>query len=130
MTTKRYFTLLGSSIALIGWLGVLGVLTPFYAINRNEHWGHLLLGLLALAVVFAPGLNHLFAPYHKPALITVGVGATMLGLFGFLASLAGMPAPHLYGLVSLSNWIDNALHLTVGVSALWVGLSSPAQRRA
>lgn len=129
MTTKRYFTLLGSSIALIGLLGVLGVLTPVYAINSPEHWGHLALGLLALALVFAPGLNHLFAPYHKSALIAVGVVASVLGLFGFLVILAGMPAPNLYGLVGLNNWIDNALHLIVGVSALWVGLRSSAQRQ-
>lgn len=130
MTTKRYFILLGSSIALIGLLGVLGILKPVYVINNNEHWGHLGLGLLALAVVFAPGLNRAVAPYHQPALIVIGALALLIGLFGFLVLLAEMPAPNVYGMLSLNNWLDNALHLSVGGSALWVALHSPAQQRA
>src|SRR5947209_3276881 len=110
MTTKRYLTLLGLGVTLLGLLGVFGVLneqtTPFYVLDMSEHRAHLVLGLVALAVVFVPGLNTWLAPYHKPVLIVIGALALLLGLFGFLVILAGMPLPNMSGLPNFKNWID------------------------
>jgi len=134
MTTKRYLIILGVGVTLLGLLGVFGVLnqqnTPFYVLDSGEHQAHLVLGLVALAVVFVPGLNTWLAPYHKPVLIVIGALALLLGVFGFLVILAGMPVPNLAGLPNFKNWIDSLLHVVIGGSALWVALKTPARQRA
>lgn len=91
--------------------------TPAFWLDAGENWTHLLLGVVALAAVYLPGLNTSLAAYYKQIVVLVGIIALFFGLYGFL--VAGSPVPNTFGVANLENPLDNLLHLVVGVWALW-----------
>lgn len=98
-------------LAVLGFLSpnVLGVNTTF---TPAENWAHLVLGLVALAVVYwssenAPWLTKLY-----------GIVALLVGVVGFF--VVSSPQPNFLG-ANLDNPIDNVLHLVVGAWGLWAG---------
>lgn len=120
MNPKQFLTIGGAVLVLLSVVGFLGVFslqsTPFFWLDNGENVAHLVLGVVALGVVFVPGLNDALAPYYKPLVILVGIVALFFGVYGFV--VAGAPAPNTFGLANLENPSDNLLHLIVGAWAL------------
>jgi len=120
MNPKQFLTIGGAILVLLGIVGVAGVFnqttTPWFWLDTGENVAHLVLGAVALAAVFIPGLNTTLAPYYKPLVILVGIIALFFGVYGFF--VANATAPNTFGLTNLESPADNLLHLIVGVWAL------------
>ncbi len=127
MNPKQFLTVGGVVLVVLAVIGFLGVLTqsstPVFWLDTGENVAHLVLGVVALAAVFVPGLNSALAPFYKALVVAVGVVALFFGLYGFV--VAGAPAPNTFGLANLENPADNVLHLLVGVWALYAALVGP-----
>lgn len=121
MNPKQFLTIGGAVLVLLSLIGFTGVLnqqaTPFFFLTAGENVAHLVLGVVALAAVFVPGLNSLLAPLYRPIVILVGIIAVFFGLYGF--AVGGAPVPNTFGVANLENPSDNLLHLIVGAWALW-----------
>jgi len=120
--TPRGFLIYGGAILLI--LGILGFVAlssptayPSFYLDNGENVAHTFLGIVALAIVFVPGLNTMFAPYYRWIVILLGIVALFFAVYGVLVS--GNPAPNTFGISNLENPFDNVLHLVVGVWALY-----------
>jgi hypothetical protein len=99
MNPKQFLTIGGAILVLLGIVGVLGVFnqtaTPWFWLDTGENVAHLVLGVVALAAVFVPGLNNALAPYYKPIVILVGIIALFFGVYGFV--VAGATVPNTFG---------------------------------
>lgn len=110
----RQFLLIGGIILVA--LAVFGFVVPqrqgsFFWLDSAENWAHLVLGVAAIAAVYA-----LPASVHGPLTLAVGVLGLLVGLYGFMS-------PNLLG-ANLENPADNILHLAVGAWAVfaWWGM--------
>ena len=116
MNPKNFLLLGGIVLILVGVLGFIGILgpTPDKSIFSNawwfdnaENWAHLVLGIVALIVLYATG-----EALQSTITLLVGILAILVMLYGFLIGEG------LWG-ANLENPLDNVLHLVVGVWALW-----------
>jgi len=114
-----FLTVGGAVLLLLGIVGYLNVFSDtcsgFY-LDNGENLAHTVLGAVALAAVFVPGLNTAFAPYYKWIVYLVGITALFFAAYGFLN--AGAASPNTFGVANLENPADNLLHLVVGVWAI------------
>lgn len=128
----RLFLIYGGLVLLL--LGIVGYLnifteesTPWFWLDPAENLAHTVLGLVALAAVFVPGLNTALAPYYRVIVVLVGVLALFFAVYGFIQS--GAAEPNTFGVANLENPSDNILHLVVGIVALaaaFIPSSEPA----
>jgi hypothetical protein len=125
--TPRGFLIVGGAVLLLlGLVGFLNIFTTnvFY-LTSGENIAHVVLGLVALAAVFVPGLKDTLAPYYRWIVILVGVIALFFGVYGFLVP-AGNPPTSLntFGLANLEI-VDNLIHLVVAAWAFLAAFWSP-----
>jgi hypothetical protein len=120
--TPKGFLTYGGVILLV--LGILGFVAlndanayPNFYLDSGENIAHTGLGIIALAIVFVPGLNTMFEPYYRWIVILLGIVSLFFAVYGFI--VAGNPAPNTFGLANLENPFDNVLHLVVGAWALY-----------
>ena len=120
-TPKGFLTYGGAVLTLLGIVGFLGIFSqsavPAFWLDSGENVAHLALGLVALAIVFVPGLNTAFAPYYRWVVILVGIIALFFAVYGFVVS--GAAQPNTFGLANLENPSDNLLHIVVAAWAFW-----------
>jgi uncharacterized membrane protein HdeD (DUF308 family) len=117
----RLFLIYGGAVLLLlGIVGYLGIFseesTPWFWLDPGENLAHTVLGIVALAAVYVPGLNDALRPYYRWIVILVGVIALFFAVYGFIQ--AGAAEPNTFGLANLENPSDNLLHLVVGIVAL------------
>lgn len=119
MYPKLFLTVGGAVLLLLGVVGYLNVFTkestPWFWLDSGENLAHTVLGVVALAAVFVPGLNTALAPYYRAIVILVGLIALFFAVYGFLQ--AGAPEPNTFGVANLENPSDNLLHLVVAIAA-------------
>lgn len=127
MNSKQFLIIGGIVLVLLSIVGFLGVFTeqstPFFWLDSGENVAHLVLGVVALAAVYVPGLNTALSLYYKPIVIIVGVVALFFGIYGFLVGAGSSTALNTFGLANLENPADNILHLAVGAWALGAAFS-------
>jgi len=120
-TPKGFLTYGGAVLLLLGLVGFVALnseaSSPAFWLDSGENIAHTALGIIALAIVFVPGLNTTFAPYYRWIVILLGIVALFFAAYGFLQ--AGQPVPNTFGLANLENPADNILHLVVGAWALY-----------
>ncbi|MGH2358747.1 MAG: hypothetical protein ACRDGJ_12205 [Candidatus Limnocylindria bacterium] len=125
----RLFLIVGGAVLLLlGIVGYIGVFnetsTPWFWLDSGENLAHTVLGVVALAAVYVPGLNTALAPYYRAIVILVGVIALFFAVYGFIQS--GAAEPNTFGLANLENPADNILHLVVAIAAFGAAfMSSP-----
>jgi hypothetical protein len=118
--TPRGFLVYGGIVLLL--LGLIGFVlfnqenTTFW-LTPGENIAHVGLGVIALAIVFVPGLNTALAPYYRWIVILLGIVALFFAVYGFLN--ASVPPLNTFGLANLENPIDNIIHVVVGAWALY-----------
>ena len=119
MYPKLFLTVGGAVLLLLGIVGYLHVFsessTPWFWLDSGESLAHTVLGVVALAAVFVPGLNTALAPYYRWIVILVGLIALFFAVYGFLQ--AGAAEPNTFGVANLENPSDNLLHLVVAIAA-------------
>lgn len=124
MNPKQFLTIGGIVLVVLGVLGfIVGearLIGDLFWLDNGENVAHVVLGIVALAAVYVPGLNSALAPYYKPIVILVGIIALFFGVYGFV--VAGSPSPNTFGVANLENPLDNILHLAVGAWALYAAL--------
>lgn len=118
--TPRMFLIVGGAVLLLlGIVGVLNIFTedafPAFWLDGGENVAHLVLGAVALAAVFVPGLNSALAPYYRPIVILVGLIALFFGIYGFVVA-GDTSGANTFGLANL-EFADNILHLVVAAWA-------------
>jgi hypothetical protein len=120
-TPKGFLTWGGLALLLLGVVGYLGILTessfPSFYLDNGENVAHTFLGIVALAIVFVPGLNSMFAPYYRWIVILLGIVALFFAVYGFY--VGGNAAPNTFGVANLESPLDDILHLVVGAWALY-----------
>jgi len=120
-TPKGFLTYGGVVLLLLGLIGFFALnnatSSPAFWLDNGENFAHVGLGVIALAIVFVPGLNTMFEPYYRWIVILLGIVALFFAVYGFVVS--GNPAPNTFGLANLENPADNILHLVVGAWALY-----------
>jgi hypothetical protein len=120
-TPKGFLTVGGAVLLLLGVIGYLGVFSqssfPSFYLDSGENIAHTFLGIVALAIVFVPGLNTMFAPYYRWIVILLGIVALFFAVYGFY--VGGNATPNTFGLANLESPLDDLLHLVVGVWALY-----------
>jgi hypothetical protein len=118
---KGFLTYGGAILLILGLLGFVALnsetSSPSFWLDGGENVAHTALGIIALAIVFVPGLNTMFAPYYRWIVILLGIVALFFAVYGFL--VAGNPVPNTFGISNLENPGDNILHLVVGAWALY-----------
>jgi hypothetical protein len=117
---SRMFLTVGGAVLLL--LGIVGYLNVFATVGSSfwlvsgENLAHTVLGGVALAAVFVPGLNTALAPYYRWIVYLVGIISLFFAAYGFLN--AGAAVPNTFGVANLENPSDNILHLVVGIWAI------------
>lgn len=126
LTPRGFLTVGGVVLLALGLIGFTGILSeqssPQFYLDTGENVAHVVLGLVALAAVYVPGLNDALRPYHRPIVGLVGLIALFFGVYGFV--VAGNAAPNTFGISNLESPLDNLLHLVVAAWALaaaWMG---------
>lgn len=126
-TPKGFLTYGGVVLLLLGIIGFLGVFSqsavPSFYLDTGENVAHTALGIIALAIVFVPGLNTAFAPYYRWIVILLGIVALFFAVYGFV--VGGNAAPNTFGISNLESPLDDLLHLVVGVWALYAAWRAP-----
>ena len=126
-TPRGFLTYGGAILLLLGIVGFLGVFSqssfPSFYLDAGENVAHTALGIVALAIVFVPGLNDAFAPYYRWIVILLGVVALFFAVYGLV--VGGNAAPNTFGLANLESPLDDLLHLVVGVWALYAAWRAP-----
>jgi hypothetical protein len=121
LTPKGFLTWGGAVLLLLGVVGFLGVFSekafPAFYLDNGENVAHTFLGIVALAIVFVPGLNSMFAPYYRWIVILLGIVALFFAVYGFY--VGSTPAPNTFGLANLESPSDDILHLVVAAWALY-----------
>jgi len=127
-TPKGFLTYGGVILLLLGIIGFLGIFTkaavPAFWLDSGENVAHTALGIIALAIVFIPGLNSAFAPYYRWIVILLGIVALFFAVYGFV--VGGNAEPNTFGLSNLESPADDILHLVVGLWALYAAWRAPA----
>src|SRR5688500_12567211 len=127
--TPRGFLIVGGAVLLLlGLLGFVVLNNPslsFFWLDTSENIAHTVLGIVALAAVFVPGLNAALAPYYRWIVILVGVIALFFGVYGFLVPPGSPATPNTFGLANLELG-DNLLHLVVAAWAFAAAFWSPS----
>lgn len=118
--TPRMFLVVGGAVLLLlGIVGFLNIFTeeayPAFWLDGGENVAHTVLGVVALAAVFVPGLNSALAPYYRPIVILVGLIALFFGVYGFVVA-GDTSGANTFGLANLET-ADNILHLVVAAWA-------------
>jgi len=120
-TPKGFLTWGGAALLLLGIVGYLGITsatgTPAFWLDNGENVAHTFLGIVALAIVFVPGLNSAFAPYYRWIVILLGIVALFFAVYGFY--VGGNAAPNTFCVANLESPLDDILHLVVGAWALY-----------
>ena len=136
MYPRLFLTVGGAVLLLLGIVGYLNVFTesgtPAFWLDNGENLAHTVLGIVALAAVFVPGLNTALAPYYRPIVGLVGAIALFFAVYGFLQPAGTAADPNTFGVSNLENPSDNLLHLVVGIvafAAIWVKPSEEAAAR-
>lgn len=117
--TTRGFLMYGGLILLL--LGLVGFVTfntansTFY-LTPGENFAHVGLGLIALAILYVPGLSATFEPYHRWIVILLGIVALFFAAYGLL--VMSQPPLNTFGLANLEI-VDSVIHLVVGGWALY-----------
>jgi len=131
-TPKGFLTYGGVILLLLGIIGFLGIFTkaavPAFWLDSGENVAHTALGIIALAIVFIPGLNSAFAPYYRWIVILLGIVALFFAVYGFV--VGGNAEPNTFGLSNLESPADDILHLVVGLWALYAAWRAPAASMA
>jgi hypothetical protein len=131
-TPKGFLTYGGVILLLLGIIGFLGIFTkaavPAFWLDSGENVAHTALGIIALAIVFVPGLNSAFAPYYRWIVILLGIVALFFAVYGFV--VGGNAEPNTFGLSNLESPADDILHLVVGLWALYAAWRAPAASMA
>lgn len=126
--TPRGFLIVGGAVLLVlGLLGFVILKDPslsFFWLDSSENIAHVVLGIVALAAVFVPGLNTALEPYYRWIVILVGVIALFFGVYGFLVPAGSPAAPNTFGLANLELG-DNLLHLVVAAWAFLAAFWTP-----
>jgi hypothetical protein len=116
----------GIVLLLLGVVGYLGIFTeanyPGFYLDDGENIAHVVLGAVALAALYVPGLNSALAPYYRWIVLLVGVIALFFGIYGFV--VAGSASPNTFGISNLESPADNILHLVVAAWAFLAGWKS------
>src|SRR5258707_2177270 len=119
-TPEAFLTYGGAILLLLGIVGYLNIFSDtsssFY-LDSGENIAHTFLGIVALAIVFVPGLNSAFAPYYRWIVILLGIVALFFAVYGFY--VGGNTAPNTFGAANLERPLDDILHLVVGAWALY-----------
>lgn len=136
MYPRLFLTVGGAVLLLLGIVGYLNVFTesgtPSFWLDNGENLAHTVLGIVALAAVFVPGLNTALAPYYRPIVGLVGAISLFFAVYGFLQPAGTGADPNTFGVSNLENPSDNLLHLVVGIvafAAIWVKPSEEAAAR-
>jgi hypothetical protein len=120
VNSRMFLTVGGAVLLLLGIVGYLNVFTESgssgFWLDGGENLAHTVLGAVALAAVFVPGLNTALAPYYRWIVYLVGIISLFFAAWGFLH--AGSAVPNTFGVANLENPADNILHLVVGVWAV------------
>jgi hypothetical protein len=131
-TPKGFLTYGGAILLLLGIVGFLGVFSkeavPAFWLDTGENVAHTALGIIALAIVFVPGLNTAFAPYYRWIVILLGIVALFFAVYGF--AVGGGAEPNTFGISNLESPSDDILHLVVGVWALYAAWRAPQSSMA
>ena len=119
LTPRGFLQYGGIVLLLLGIVGYLGIFTDKKVLefDAGENVAHTFLGLVALAILYVPGLNTAFAPYYKWIVAILGVVALFFAVYGFLN--ASVAYPNTFGISNLESPLDDVLHLVVGIWALW-----------
>src|SRR5215470_1125966 len=122
LTPKGFLTYGGAVLLLLGIVGYLGIFTqssfPAFWLDNGEHVAHTFLGIVALAIVFVPGLNSMFAPYYRWIVILLGIVALFFAVYGFYVG-GDTSGANTFGLANLESPADDILHLVVAAWALY-----------
>ena len=136
MYPRLFLAVGGAVLLLLGIVGYLNVFTesgiPAFWLDNGENLAHTVLGIVALAAVFVPGLNTALAPYYRPIVGLVGAIALFFAVYGFLQPAGTSVNPNTFGVSNLENPSDNLLHLVVGIvafAAIWVKPSEETAAR-
>ena len=129
---KGFLTYGGAVLLLLGIVGYLGVFSqasyPSFYLDSGENVAHTALGVIALAIVFVPGLNSMFTPYYRWIVILLGVVAIFFAVYGF--AIGGNAAPNTFGVANLESPADDILHLVVAAWAFYAAWRAPASSMA
>ena len=122
--TPRGFLMVGGVVLLVvGLLGFVILKDPtlsFFWLDNSENVAHAVLGIVALAALYVPGLNTMLEPYYRWIVILVGLIALFFGVYGFILPAGSPAAPNTFGLANLELG-DNLLHLVI---AAWAFLAA------
>jgi hypothetical protein len=120
-TPKGFLTYGGAVLLFLGLIGFFALndpaITPAFYLDQGENVAHTGLGIIALAIVFIPGLNTAFAPYYRWIVILLGIVALFFAVYGFY--VGGNDAPNTFGVSNLESPLDDILHLVVAAWALY-----------
>jgi len=126
---KGFLTYGGVVLLLLGVVGYLNIFTeeamPAFWLDSGENVAHVALGVIALAIVFVPGLNKMFEPYYRWIVILLGIVALFFGVYGFIVA-GDTSGANTFGLANLESPADNILHLVVAAWALYAAWRSPS----
>ncbi|QQG45262.1 MAG: hypothetical protein HYW89_04685 [Candidatus Sungiibacteriota bacterium] len=114
MNPATFLKIGGIVLIAVGVLGLIGIIGPTaessifgstWWFDNAENWAHIVLGIVALIVVFA------LKGFQKIVTLVVGILGVVVGIWGFVLGANFFGA----GLETL----DNLLHLVIGLWALW-----------
>ncbi|MBI4153038.1 DUF4383 domain-containing protein [Candidatus Woesearchaeota archaeon] len=117
-TPKGFLTIGGVVLIAVGLLGFFltgptpqdSIFGETWWFDNGENWAHLVLGVVALVLVYAVKQDQL----NKWVVAVLGVVGVLIGLYSLVISEGLLGA-------NLENPADTILHLVVGAWALYAG---------